>query len=144
MKGKIWDPESCQCLCPLHTIQACSTGFMFDLVESCECVQVALKGTPPGVLVAVVVVSFLLTILFAAGFGIICKNHKRMHEKKRIGLMSQKSKKEFETESEKRSVSLKQFDNEKKDKEGTSFEVDESDNKSRMSSSCKLNTREEE
>ncbi|TRY70451.1 hypothetical protein TCAL_02382 [Tigriopus californicus] len=38
--GKDWNPNTCSCVCPERTWRACSTGFMFDFQNSCECTRI--------------------------------------------------------------------------------------------------------
>ena len=46
VRGWDWDPRLCQCSCPSHGLPypACPTGYIFDYLEECKCVDFHLKG----------------------------------------------------------------------------------------------------
>jgi len=56
---KVWDPDTCQCHCPIHTIQPCSTCYMFDL-STCKCVLIC--GEAGWGLIAASLVLFFLSV----------------------------------------------------------------------------------
>ena len=62
---KVWDPDTCQCHCPLHTIQPCSTGYMFDFSYTCSCLLIAVEGNP-GLIAAIALLSFLSVVIVMA------------------------------------------------------------------------------
>ena len=37
--GKMWNADTCACVCPQRTWRACTTGFAFDYQGRCECVR---------------------------------------------------------------------------------------------------------
>ncbi|TRY67195.1 hypothetical protein TCAL_08052 [Tigriopus californicus] len=37
-KQKFWDESSCRCICRAEMFKACSTGFVYDGLETCSCV----------------------------------------------------------------------------------------------------------
>ena len=41
VRGWDWDPRLCQCSCPSHGLPypACPTGYIFDYLEQCKCVD---------------------------------------------------------------------------------------------------------
>jgi len=129
--GKVWDPHSCQCHCPLHTVQPCSTGYMFDFSSTCSCVQVSAEASE-GMVAAIVILSLSMAILIVA--GLVMYNRKtglfkessesnitdagdsESDQIRRTGLMSQKSRREYEVASREGNVTLGQFD-ERRDSE---------------------------
>ena len=34
---KFWDERNCQCLCRTEEFRECSTGFVYDAVDTCRC-----------------------------------------------------------------------------------------------------------
>ena len=47
-RGKIWDEETCSCLCPRTTWQMCSTGYTYDFLDTCQCKITYLVATSGG------------------------------------------------------------------------------------------------
>eukprot|EP00091_Calanus_sinicus_P016188 TRINITY_DN35454_c0_g1_i1.p1 TRINITY_DN35454_c0_g1~~TRINITY_DN35454_c0_g1_i1.p1 ORF type:complete len:217 (-),score=49.35 TRINITY_DN35454_c0_g1_i1:65-715(-) len=133
LAGKVWDPHSCQCHCPLRTIQPCSTGYMFDFSSSCACVQVSAEASE-GMVAAIVILSLSMAGLIIAGLVMYNKKTGLFKERSesnltdaenseteqvhRTGLMSQKSRREYEVESMGGSVTLGQFDQRRDSRQG--------------------------
>lgn len=62
---KVWDPDTCQCHCPLHTIQPCSTGYMFDFSYSCSCLLIAVEASE-GLIAGIALLCFLSVVIVVA------------------------------------------------------------------------------
>jgi len=106
--GYVWDPQTCQCQCPAHSWQQCSTGYMFDYVSTCSCVQISSVASKSFLAAAFIVIASF--IIFVAG-GMLMFRYKRgpfqpesqlltadetNKSQKRSIFMSQRSKNEFE------------------------------------------------
>ena len=37
-RGMQWDPLLCMCICPPSLRRICSTGYMYDFIDTCQCV----------------------------------------------------------------------------------------------------------
>jgi len=66
-RGSVWDPDSCQCKCPAHSWQHCSTGYMFDYVSTCSCVQISSTASK-SVLAAIFIVMASIMVFVVGGF----------------------------------------------------------------------------
>lgn len=119
---KVWDPATCQCHCPLHTVQPCSTGYMFDFSYTCSCLLIAVEGNP-GLIAAIALLSFLsvvivmaLVIMHKQKTGLFRESYLSPElggansDSKRTVLMSQESKYEYENAIRDTDVTLYQFD----------------------------------
>ena len=136
---KVWDPDTCQCHCPLHTIQPCSTGYMFDFTYSCSCVLIIVEANP-GFIAGIILLCFLsVAIIVTLSVSPVSPDHSNyifsfrviMHKQrtglfkesyynsqiggvtsdsKRTVLMSQESKYEYENAIRDTEVTLYQFD----------------------------------
>lgn len=62
-KDKVWDTQTCSCLCSPDTWKVCSTGYLFDAQNRCDCVPAHYQASIP--IVAIVGVAFL------TGFGVV-------------------------------------------------------------------------
>ena len=62
--NKVWDPDTCHCHCPLHTIQPCSTGYMFDFSSSCSCKHIADMGD--GIIAGIALLCCLSVVIIVA------------------------------------------------------------------------------
>ena len=61
-----WDPVNCMCICPMASWRVCSTGYVFDFTQSCECVPTSTTASL-GLLVAVIVLMSCLVLTVAGG-----------------------------------------------------------------------------
>lgn len=66
-RGMQWDPVNCMCVCPMASWKVCSTGYIFDFSQTCQCVPTSTTASM-GLLVAVIV---LLTCLMITVVGIV-------------------------------------------------------------------------
>ena len=65
-EGKVWNPASCHCHCPLVTIQPCSTGYRYDYLATCSCLQVAAEASE-GIIAATVILILAILATTASG-----------------------------------------------------------------------------
>lgn len=126
--NKIWDPDTCQCHCPLDSLQTCPTGYWYDL-RSCACILIGLEANK-GLIAGTVVLLFLsvtiiitLFIMHKQKTGLFKESSSSNADSRRSTndslarrtvLMSQKSMYEYETASKDADVTLFQFDLSKK------------------------------
>jgi len=127
--NKVWDPNTCQCHCPLDTIQPCPTGYIFDFSSSCKCVLVGLDASEG--LIAGIVVLLFLSVTIIISLSIMHKHKTGLFKEdnfsnaasrrstsesqaNRTVLMSQESKYEYEIANKDSDVTLLQFDLSKK------------------------------
>ncbi len=61
-----WDPVNCMCICPMASWRVCSTGYIFDFTQSCQCVPTSTTASM-GLLVAVIVLMSCLVVTVAGG-----------------------------------------------------------------------------
>ncbi len=40
---KFWDERNCQCVCRAEEYRECSTGFVYDAIDTCKCVRTKSK-----------------------------------------------------------------------------------------------------
>ena len=58
-----WDLQHCRCVCREDTWRPCSTGYLFDSQESCQCTAVHYRAGGLTVLIVILVVSTNVSIL---------------------------------------------------------------------------------
>lgn len=83
MSGKQWDPVNCMCLCPTNTWRVCSTGYIFDLANTCQCVPTSTTASV-GLLVAVIMLVTCILVSVVGGY---------LMYRNKIGLFRTKSRK---------------------------------------------------
>ncbi len=66
LSGMQWDPVNCMCICPMASWRVCSTGYIFDFTQSCQCVPTSTTASM-GLLVAVIVLMSCLVVTVAGG-----------------------------------------------------------------------------
>lgn len=98
--GRQWSPSSCSCSCPPNSWRVCSTGYIFDLGGSCQCVQVA-AAAHKGSVAALVLLSVSVVITVVAGFLMLRAGRGPFSALPDVGgarirLMTQKSKSEWD------------------------------------------------
>lgn len=112
VSGHVWDPDTCQCQCPAHSWQLCSTGYMFDYVSSCSCVLIN-NTASKNFLTAFFILIASFTVFVIGGFLMFRYNRGPFKVKleepprKRSIFMSQISKSEFEKMNLKASLGTK-------------------------------------
>eukprot|EP00092_Neocalanus_flemingeri_P027792 GFUD01030169.1.p1 GENE.GFUD01030169.1~~GFUD01030169.1.p1 ORF type:complete len:277 (-),score=28.97 GFUD01030169.1:259-1089(-) len=62
-KDKIWDSETCSCLCRPDTWKICSTGYLFDGQNSCDCVPTHYQASIP--------VNAIMGVALITGLGVV-------------------------------------------------------------------------
>ncbi len=65
-RPRTWNEEHCACFCRLETLTECSSGFIFDAIERCECVretETSMGAATVAVLIALSVIALLLFVL---------------------------------------------------------------------------------
>ena len=61
--GMQWDPLKCMCACPTSAWRVCSTGYVYDLLDTCQCIPVVATSNVKGLaMFAAVVIGGALTI----------------------------------------------------------------------------------
>jgi len=106
--GKVWDPDTCSCQCPSHSWQLCSTGYMFDYVSTCSCVQISTVASK-NLLATLCIILASISVVTVGGFFMFqykrgpfkesIQTSSSIHSKnsmKRTLFMSQISKSEFD------------------------------------------------
>ena len=81
LNGMTWDPVNCMCMCPVASWQVCSTGYIFDFTQTCQCVPISTTASM-GLLVAIGVL--LICVLISIIGGILMY-------KRQVGLFRTKS-----------------------------------------------------
>ena len=62
-RGMQWDPLKCMCTCPTSVWRVCSTGYVYDLSDTCRCVPVVAMSNVTGLaMLAAFVIGGALTI----------------------------------------------------------------------------------
>jgi len=64
-KGKVWDSTTCSCVCDPSSWRVCSTGYLYDSIHTCQCVQAHYQArTPVAGLIGVVCLGVLIVITY--------------------------------------------------------------------------------
>ena len=67
LQGMQWDPVNCMCMCPTATWRVCSTGYIFDFSNTCQCVPTSTTASM-GLLVAVIVLLTCIMVSVVGGY----------------------------------------------------------------------------
>ena len=49
-----WDPDNCLCICPIAEWKVCSSGYIFDFTNTCQCVPTSTEASM-GLIAAIIV-----------------------------------------------------------------------------------------
>ena len=53
-EGMQWDPDNCLCICPIAEWKVCSSGYIFDFTNTCQCVPTSTEASM-GLIAAIIV-----------------------------------------------------------------------------------------
>jgi len=73
LSGRVWVPSTCSCACPQWL--PCSTGYLFDSQNTCQCVPTHLNGGVPLALIMVVVMFSGVGVV--SGLLVVARERKR-------------------------------------------------------------------
>jgi len=62
-KDKVWDTETCSCLCSPETWKLCSTGYLFDAQNQCDCVPTHYQAS--------INIVAIVGVVFVSGLGVV-------------------------------------------------------------------------
>ena len=62
-RGMQWDPQRCMCTCPTSSWRVCSSGYVYDFTDTCQCVPVVATSNAQGLaMFAALIVGGVLSI----------------------------------------------------------------------------------
>lgn len=85
VRGMRWDPINCMCICPMTSWKLCSTGYIFDFSQTCQCVPTSTMAST-GLLAAIIVLVTCMVVSVIGGYVMY---------KKQIGLFRSRSRRNF-------------------------------------------------
>ena len=63
-RGMQWDPHRCMCMCPTSAWRVCSSGYVYDFTDTCQCIPVVATSNAQGLaMFAALIICGVLTII---------------------------------------------------------------------------------